>query len=142
MTFIEAVIGIIAIALLIAVLVMTRLAGRIGRAADDVGLAARRVAELTPAARGVLETANAELASLHKFSSTAAGVADDVRSVTSQASAVASHVMQGFESQLVDRYRAIFMGARAGLGALRRFRGGNGYGADHADSNNFDFVER
>lgn len=117
MTLLEGMIGIIAISLLIGIVVLARLANRIGAAADSVGLAARRAAELAPAARGVV---------------------DDVRIVTSRASAVGSQVLQGFESEVIDRYRAIFAGARAGFDVLRRLRSGNG----SAGAEEFDHMER
>jgi hypothetical protein len=138
MTLLEGMIGIIAIALLIAVIVLTRLARRIGAAADDVGLAARRVAELAPAARGLIESGQAELTALRSISGTAEDVVDDVRAVTSQASYLTSRVLRGFESELIDRYRAIFAGARAGFDVLRQLRGGNG----SVEVEDFDHMEK
>jgi len=126
LTLLEGLIGVIAILLLIGIIVLARLAGRVGAAADSVGLAARRAAELAPAARCLIESGQAELALLRSISRTAAGVADDVRAVSSQTSAISSQVLQGLESEVIDRYRAIFAGARAGFDVLRRFRGGNG----------------
>jgi len=143
MTFFEMIMAVIAVALLIGVIVMTRLVGRIGRAADDVGLAARQVAELGPAAHKLIDAAHTELVSLHTFSRTATGVADDVRSVTNHASAVSSRILEGFESELVDRSRAIFAGARVGLEALRRFRNGNGsHGTQSAEMEEYDEMRR
>jgi hypothetical protein len=138
MTLLEGMIGFIAISLLIGIFVLARLAGRIGAAADSVGLAARHVAELAPAARGLIESGQAELTALRSISRTAEGVADDVRAVTSQASAVSSQVLNGFESEVIDRYRAIFAGARAGFDVLRRFRGGSG----SVEADEFDHMER
>jgi hypothetical protein len=103
-----------------------------------VGVAARRAAELAPAARGLIESGQAELAALRSISRTAAGVADDVRAVTSQANAVGSNVLQGFESEVIDRYRAIFAGARAGFDVLRKLRSGNG----SVEADEFDHMER
>ncbi len=138
MTLLEGMIGIIAVSLLIGMFVLARLAGRIGGAADSVGLAARRAAELAPAARGLIESGQAELTALRSITRTAAGVAQDVRAVTNQASAVGSEVLQGFESEVIGRYRAIFAGARAGFDVLRRLRGGNG----SAETEQFDHMER
>lgn len=126
MTMIEVFIGANSLALVAGVLVLARLASRIGRAADEVGLAARRVTELAPSARALIETGREELESLRLLTRTTNAVADDVRAVSGQASAVTSHLMRGFESEIFDRYRAVFVGARAGIGMLRRFRGGNG----------------
>ncbi|RPH64912.1 MAG: hypothetical protein EHM89_00475 [Acidobacteria bacterium] len=124
MTMLEIIVGIMALALLIGVVVLARLALRIGRAADEVGLAARRVAELAPAARGLIESAQSELQALRSLTGSTAQVVDHVRAVTGQASAIATQIMRGFE--VTNRYRAIFAGARAGFDVLRRFRSGNG----------------
>jgi hypothetical protein len=126
MTLLEALMGVNAIVLVVGVLVLARLAARIGRAADGVELAARRVAELTPAARALIETGRDELEALRSLTRTTTAVAEDVRAVSGQASAVTSHLLRGFESEIIDRYRAVFAGARAGIDMLRRFRGGNG----------------
>lgn len=126
MTLLEGIVGLIAVALLISVLVLVRLALRVGRAADDVGLAARRVAELTPTARELIESSKSELEALRLLTQSTSHVVEDVRVVTGQASAVTSKVMRGVESEVVERYRAIFAGARAGFDVLRRFRNGNG----------------
>jgi predicted phage gp36 major capsid-like protein len=122
----EIIIGIIALAMLIGVVVLARLVVRIGRAADEVGLAARRVAELAPAARGLIESTQSELQALRSLTGTATQVVDDVRSVTGQASTITSQIMRGFESEVARRYRAIFAGARAGFDVLRQFRSSNG----------------
>jgi predicted phage gp36 major capsid-like protein len=120
----EMIIGIIALALLFGVVVLARIAVRIGRAADELSLTARRVAELAPAAHGMIESAQSELQALRSLTGTTTRVVDDVQAVTGQASAIASQIMRGFE--LTNRYRAIFAGARAGFDVLRRFRSGNG----------------
>jgi len=142
MTLLEGIVGIIAVALLIAVLVLVRIALRIGRAADNVGLAARQVAELTPAARELIESGKSELEALRLLTRTSTHVVEDVRVVTGQASAVTSQVMRGVESEVVERYRAIFAGARAGFDMLRRFRGGNGSHAPRSvkEEEEFDNV--
>lgn len=143
MTLLDGMIGLIAISLLIGIFVLARLAGRVGKAADDVGLAARRVAELTPAARGLIESAQAELAALHSISRAASGAAEDVRAVTSGVSSVSTQILQGFESEVIDRYRAIFAGARAGFDVLRRFRGGNGsHGSQSVEAEEFEHREQ
>jgi hypothetical protein len=126
MTLLETLMVVNAIALVAGVFVLARLSARIGQAADDVGLAARRIAELTPAARALIETGRDELEALRSLTSTTTAVAENVRAVSGQASAVTSHLLRGFESEVIDRYRAVFAGARAGIDMLRRFRGGNG----------------
>lgn len=126
MTLLEGIVGVIALALLIAVLVLARLAVRMGRAADQVALTARRVSELMPAARALIESGHSELVSLRSLTHSATDVADDIRAVTGRASAVTSQVARGFESLVANRYLAIFAGARAGFDVLRRFRNGNG----------------
>lgn len=132
MTLLEGIIGIVALALLIAVFSLTRLVVRIARAADQVGLAARRVGEVVPAARSLIESGHAELESLRLLTRSANGVANDVRAVTGPASAVTSKVLRGFESDVASRYFAVFAGARAGLDMIRQFRGGNGSVASHS----------
>lgn len=62
--------------------------------------AARRVTELTPAARELIETG----------------------------------------SEVTDRYRAVFAGARAGFDVLRRFRSSNG--SQSVAVEEFDHVEK
>jgi hypothetical protein len=126
MTMIEVIIGANVLVLVAGVLVLARLASRVGRAADDVGLVARRLAELTPAAHALIESGREELESLRLLTRATTAVANDLRAVSGQASAVTSHLARGFESEVFDRYRAVFAGARAGLGMLRRFRGSNG----------------
>jgi len=138
MTLLEGMIGIIALSLLVGIFVLVRLASRIGAAVHSVDLAARHFVELAPAARGLIESGQAELTALRSISRTAEGVADDVRAVTSQASALSSEVLRGFESEVIDRYRAIFAGARAGFDVLRRFRGSNG----PVEAEDFDHMER
>ena len=142
MTMLEMIIGIVALALLIGVVVLARLAVRIGRAADEVGLAARRVAELAPAARGLIESTQLELQALRSFTGTTTQVVNDVRAVTGQASAMATQIMRGFE--VTNRYRAIFAGARAGFDVLRRFRSGNGSLASQSvqEEEEFDNIQR
>lgn len=100
MNLLEIGVAVIAIALLAGVFVLARLAPRIGRAADEVALAARGVAELTPTARELIETG----------------------------------------SEVTNRYRAIFAGARAGFGVLRRFRDDNG--SRSVESDEVDHIER
>jgi len=126
MTMIEVFIGANSLALVAGVVVLARLAARIGDAADDVGLAARRVADLSPNVRALIETGHDELESLRSLTRTTAAVANDVRAVSEQASTATSHLVRGFESEVFGRYRAAFAGARAGIGMLRRFRDGNG----------------
>lgn len=126
MTWFEALIGVTAIALVVGMFVLARLAARIGRAADGVELAARRIAELTPSARALIENGRDELEALRSLTRTTTAVAEDVRAVSGQASAVTSHLLGGFDTEVIGRYRAIFAGARAGVDVLRRFRGGNG----------------
>jgi hypothetical protein len=126
MTLLEVLIGVIAIALVVGLFVLARLATRVGRAADDVGLAARRVAEITPAARTFMEAGHAELEALRSLTGSVSAVAENVRTVSGQASAVTSQLRQGVESEIFDRYRAVFAGIRAGAGALGWFRGRNG----------------
>lgn len=128
MTMIEVFIGANSLALVAGVLVLARLASRIGRAADEVGLAARGVRELAPSARALIETGREELESLRSLTRTTDAVAKDVRAVSERASTVTSHFMRGFESEIFDRYRAVFAGARVGIGLLRRFGGRNGSG--------------
>jgi hypothetical protein len=143
MTTLEIVIGIIAIALFVAVIVLARLMRRIGRAADDVGLAARRLGELTPAARALLESSRGAMESVRLVTNTTAHVVEDVRAVSGQASAVTSHFLQGFDSEVIGRYRAVFAGARAGIDLLRHFRSGNGSnGAQSVDEETFTRVVR
>jgi hypothetical protein len=132
MTMIEVFILANSLALIGGVVVLARLASRIGRAADNVGLAARRVEELTPSARALIESGRVELESLRLLTRTTTAVAQDVRTVSEQASTVTSHLLRGFESEVFDRYRAVFAGARAGIGVLRQFRGGNGSRASQA----------
>ena len=139
MTMLEALILVNAIALVVSVFVLSRLATRIGQAMDDVGLAARRISELTPAAQALIETSHDEIVALRSLTRTTAAVAEDVRAVTGQASMVTSHVLRGFESEVFDRYRAVFAGARAGIDMLRRFRGGNGsHGSTSTEVEEFD----
>jgi len=134
MTLMEALILVNTLALLAGVLVLSRLAGRIGRATEEVGLAARRVAELTPVARTQLEA-------LRSLTNATTGVVEDVRMVSGQASAVTTQLLRGVESEIFDRYRAVFAGIRAGAGVLRRFRSGNGYReSQSADMEDFDQV--
>jgi len=140
MTLLEALIGVNTIALVVGVFVLARLATRVGQAADDVGLAARRVAELTPAARELIETGRDELVALRSLTRATAAVAEDVRAVSGQASVVTSHLLRGFDSEVIDRYRAIFAGARAGINILRRFRGGNGSRESALEMEEFDHV--
>ena len=122
MTILDGIIGIIAVALLIGVLVLARLAQRIGRAADEVGAAARSVVSITPSARDLIDRGRTELDALRALTSTTALVAEDVRAVSEQASGVTSQLLRGFESEVMDRYRAIFAGIREGVDVLRRFR--------------------
>jgi hypothetical protein len=122
----EIAIGIVAITLLVAVLVLARLTRRVGQAADDIALAARRLTELTPAARTLIEAGRAELESLRSITGTTAHIVEDVRAVSGRANAVTSNILRGFESEVFARYRAVFAGARAGIDLLRHVRGGNG----------------
>lgn len=126
MTMIEIFIGANSLALVAGVLVLARLSARIGNAADEVGLAARRVTDLTPNARALIETGHDELQELRTLTRTTAAVANDVRAVSGQASTATSHLVRGLESEVFGRYRAVFAGARAGIGMLRRFRDGDG----------------
>jgi hypothetical protein len=126
MTLLEGIVGTIALTLVIGVFVLARLAVRLGRAADQVAFTTRRVGELVPAARGLIESGHSQLESLRSLTHSATDVADDVRAVTGRASAVTSQVLRGFESVVANRYLAVFAGARAGFDALQRFRGGNG----------------
>lgn len=140
MTMIEVFIGANSLALVAGVLILARLTARIGRAADDVGLAARRVAELTPAARELIDTGRQELESLRLLTRTTTEVANDIRAVSGKASSVTSQLARGLESELFDRYRAVFAGARAGLGILSRLRGRNGSREEHAEVEEFDLI--
>jgi len=143
MTLLEAIIGFIAIVLLVGVLVLARLAVRIGRAADDVALVARSVAELTPVAREFIESGRAELESLRLLTSTTTHVVEDVRAISGQASAATSHLLRGFESEVTDRYRALFAGTRAGFDVLRRLWSGNGsHGSQSVEMDEFDHLHK
>lgn len=144
MIMLEIIIAVIALALLVGVVVLTRLTRRIGRAADDVGLAARRITELTPAARALLESSRGAMESVRLVTSTTAHVVEDVRAVSGQASAVTTHILQGFDSEVIGRYRAVLAGARAGVDLLRHYRSGNGsHGAQSAEEvEEFSHVTR
>ena len=113
-------------ALLIAVTVLIRLSLRIGRTADEVTQVARRLTELTPMLKELIHSSHAEVEALRSLTKTTNGVVSDVRSVSAEASAVTSQLLQGLESEFIDRARALFEGARAGVGVLRRHRRGNG----------------
>jgi hypothetical protein len=126
MTTLEVITGVAALALVVGVFVLAFLAHRIGKAADDVGLAARRVAEITPAARTFMEAGHAELVALRSLTGSVSAVAENVRTVSGQASAVTSQLLQGVESEIFDRYRAVFAGIRAGADVLGWFRSRNG----------------
>jgi hypothetical protein len=122
MTILEVLMGVIAIALVAGLLVLARLATRVGRAADDVGLAARRVAEITPAARTFLDAGHAELEALRSLTGTMNAIAENARTVTGQAGAITSRLTHGVESEVFDRSRAVFAGLRAGARVLGWFR--------------------
>jgi hypothetical protein len=126
MTPFELIMAVIAVALLIAVTVLIRLSLRIGRSADDVAMAARRLTELTPFARELIQSSRAEVEALRGLTKNSAEVVRDVRSVSAQASAVSSQLLLGLESELTDRLRALFRGARAGVEVLRHHRNGHG----------------
>ena len=126
MTTLELLIGVIAIALVLGLVVLARLALRVGRAADDVGLAARRVAAITPAARTFMEAGHAELEALRSLTGTMGAIADHARAVSGHASAITSQLMHGVESGIFDRYRAVSAGLRAGADVLGWFRSRNG----------------
>jgi hypothetical protein len=126
MTTLELLIGVIAIVLVVGLFVLARLATRVGRAADDVGLAARRVADITPAARTFMEAGHAELEALRSLTATMSAVAENVRTVSGHTSAITSRIMRGVESEIFDRYRAVFAGVRAGTSVLGWFRSRNG----------------
>jgi len=119
MTLVEAITVVVAAALIGALFMLVRLATRIGRAADDVAVVARRVAELTPDAREVIANG---------------------RPV--QAGTVTPQLLRGFESEVADRYRAHVAGTRADFGMLRRFWGGNGsHGSQSAGVEQFDRLD-
>jgi chorismate synthase len=126
MTILEILIGVIAIALVVGLFVLARLATRVGQAADEVGLAARRVAEITPAARMFMEAGHAELEALRTLTGTMSAIAENAETVTGHASAITSRLMQGVGSSIFDRYRAVFAGLRAGAGVLGWVRSRNG----------------
>lgn len=126
MTIIEVLIGVIAIALVVGLFVLARLATRVGRAADDVGLAARRVAEITPAARTFIEAGHAELEALRSLTGTLSAIAEHAQTVTGHAGSITSQLTRGVESGIFDRTRAVIAGLRAGAGVLSWFRSRNG----------------
>jgi len=126
MTILEVLIGVIAISLVVGLFVLARLATRVGRAADDVGLAARRVAEITPAARTFMEAGTAELKALRALTGTMSAIAEHARTVTGEAGAVTSRLINGVESGIFARSRAVFAGVRAGASVLGWFRKRNG----------------
>ena len=125
MTPFEIIVAAIALTLLIAVIALVRLSVRVGRTADEVSKAARRVTELTPVVQELIHSSHAEVEALRALTKTTNGIASDVRSVSAEASAVTSQLLQGLESGLIDRYRALYEGARAGVGVLRRYRSSN-----------------
>lgn len=136
MTPFEIIMAVIALVLLIAVAFMVRLSLRIGRSADEVTRAVSRITELTPMARELIHSSHAEVEALRVLTKNTNGVVSDVRSVSAQASAVTSQLLQGLESEFIDRTRALFEGARAGVGVLRRRRSSNGTKpllSDHSD---------
>ena len=136
MTLLEVLVGVIAVAFVVGLFVLARLATRVGRAADDVGLAARRVAEITPAARTFIEAGHAELEALRSLTGTLSTIAENAQTVSGHASAVTSRLRHGVESAIFDRYRAVFAGIRAGANVLGWFRGRNG-----SRANEFTEVE-
>lgn len=130
MTLLEGILAVIAIALVVGMIVLGRLVAqltvRVGRASDDVGLAARRIAELAPSASALMEKGQTAVESLRSLASSTNHVVDDVRTISGSASAVTTGLRRGIESGTIDRYRALFSGVRAGFDVLRRYRGGNG----------------
>jgi hypothetical protein len=126
MTILEVLMGVIATALVAGLVVLVRLAARVGRAADDVGLAARGVAEITPAARTFIEAGRVEMEALQSLTDTMSAIAENARTVTGHAGAITSRLTQGIESEIFGRYRAVFAGLRAGAGVLGWFRSRNG----------------
>jgi len=142
MTLLEVLIGVIAVAFVVGLFVLARLATRVGRAADDVGLAARRVAEITPAARTFIEAGHAELLALRSLTGTMSVIAENARTVSGHASAVTSQVRNGIESEVFNRYRAVFAGIRAGANVLGWFRGRNGSrGYEFKEAEEFDHMQ-
>lgn len=150
MTLLEVILGVIAVALVAGMVVLGRLVAqltvRVGKASDDVGLAARRIAELTPAALALMEKGQSTMTSLRSLANATTHVVEDVRTISGQASAVTTGLRQGLESEAMGRYRALFSGVRAGLDVLRRYRGGNGSHHDPQGSasmarEEFDNVE-
>ena len=134
MTLLEILIGVIAIAFVAGLFVLARLATRVGRAADDVGLAARRVAEITPAARTFMEAGHAELLALRSLTGTLGAIAENARTVSEHASSATSQLRKGLESGIFNRVHAVYSGIRAGAGVLGWFRGRNG-------SRGYEFTE-
>jgi hypothetical protein len=126
MTILEVLIGVITIALVLGLFVLARLATRVGRAADDVGLAARRVAEITPAARTFMEAGRAELEALRSLTGTLGAIAGHAQTLTGEAGAITSRLTRGVESGIFDRTRAVIAGVRAGASVLGWFRRRNG----------------
>jgi len=126
MTILEVLTGVIAISLVVGLFVLARLATRVGRAADEVGLAARRVSEITPAARTFMEAGTAELKALRSLTGNMSAIAEHARAVSGTAGAITSTLMQGVGIGVFGRYRAVFAGLRAGASALGWFRSRNG----------------
>lgn len=150
MTLLEVILGVIAVALVAGMVVLGRLVAqltvRVGRASDDVGLAARRIAELTPSAQALMEKGQSTMTSLRSLANSTTHVVEDVRAISGQASAVTTGLRRGLESEAMGRYRALFSGVRAGIDVLRWYRGGNGtrsgsHGGGSLAREEFDNVE-
>jgi hypothetical protein len=142
MTLLEILIGVIAIAFVVGLFVLARLATRVGRAADDVGLAARRVADITPAARAFMEAGHAELLALRSLTGTLGAIAENARGVSEHASDATSWLKKGMESGIVNRVHAVISGLRVGAGVLGWFRSRNGSrGFESTEVEEFEDME-
>jgi hypothetical protein len=90
-----------------------------------------------------MEAGQAELRALRSLTGTVSAIAKDAQQVSGHASAVSTQLLQGVESTIFDRYRAVVAGIHAGGDVLGWFRSRNGsHGPESTDAEEFDRVQR
>lgn len=126
MTFslVEVLLLLMTIGILILVVVLARTGHKLGSAIEGFEETTRRVNELEPQVRRVLEKLEGELDDLQRVTRRTEQVADHVAEVSDESRRVVLDLLHDLEElQLPERYRAAVAGAKAGLAVLRAANG-------------------
>jgi len=133
-TLSEVLLLVVAVTAMAFVIVFVGLSFQLRRTAAEMEETARHVRSLVSPAQRLLKEAESDVAEIRELARRTTQIAQDVQSVTGEASALTIQLLRALEGEVSDRARAAMVGARAGFAALRRTRSEDGSGTNGSNN--------